>query len=141
LCAIEAKQINTARTQSMTFYARKIEFISRKIYSNVYLTKQVIQAKYFIDNNFSNNITLEDICKAGYISKYHLIRSFKKLYGKTPNQYLILVRINKAKEFLRKDNSVLEVCFAVGFDSPTTFAGLFKKLVGSSPRSFKKIIK
>jgi len=125
----------------MTFYARKIESISRKIYSNVYLTKQVIQAKYFIDNNFSNNITLEDICKAGYISKYHLIRSFKKLYGKTPNQYLILVRINKAKELLRKDNSVLEVCFAVGFDSPTTFAGLFKKLVGSSPRSFKKIIK
>ncbi len=123
----------------MTFYARKIESISRKIYSNVYLTKQVIQAKYFIDNNFSNNITLEDICKAGYISKYHLIRSFKKLYGKTPNQYLILVRINKAKELLRKDNSVLEVCFAVGFDSPTTFAGLFKKLVGSSPRSFKKL--
>jgi len=125
----------------MTFYARKIESISRKIYPNVYLTKQVIQAKYFIDNNFSNNITLEDICKAGYISKYHLIRSFKKLYGKTPNQYLILVRINKAKELLRKDNSVLEVCFAVGFDSPTTFAGLFKKLVGSCPRSFKKIIK
>ena len=57
----------------------------------------------------------------------------------TPNQYLILVRINKAKELLKKDNSVLEVCFAVGFDSPTTFAGLFKKLVGSSPRSFKKL--
>ena len=125
----------------MTFYESQIQYISRKIYPNVYLTKQVIQAKYFIDNNFSNNITLEDICKAGYISKYHLIRSFKKLYGKTPNQYLILVRINKAKELLRKDNSVLEVCFAVGFDSPTTFAGLFKKLVGSSPRSFKKIIK
>ncbi|MEP7231344.1 MAG: AraC family transcriptional regulator [Ginsengibacter sp.] len=121
----------------MTFYEIQIESISREIYSNVYLTKQVIQAKYFIDNNFSNNITLEDICKAGYISKYHLIRSFKKLYGKTPNQYSILVRINRAKELLRKDNSVLEVCFAVGFDSPTTFAGLFKKIVGSSPRSFK----
>lgn len=123
----------------MTFYEIQIESISREIYSNVYLTKQVIQAKYFIDNNFSNNITLEDICKAGYISKYHLIRSFKKLYGKTPNQYSILVRINRAKELLIKDNSVLEVCFAVGFDSPTTFAGLFKKIVGSSPRSFKKL--
>jgi len=123
----------------MTFYEKQIESISKEIYSNVYLTKQVIQAKYFIDNNFSNNITLEDICKAGYISKYYLIRSFKKLYGKTPNQYLILVRINRAKELLRKDNSVLEVCFAVGFDSPTTFAGLFNKIVGSSPRSFKNL--
>jgi AraC-like DNA-binding protein len=130
---------DTARTQRMTFYESQIQYISRTIYPNVYLTKQVIQAKYFIDNNFSNNITLEDICKAGHISKYHLIRSFKKLYGKTPNQYLISVRINKAKELLRKDNSVLEVCFAVGFDSPTSFAGLFKKLVGSSPRSFKKL--
>jgi AraC-like DNA-binding protein len=121
----------------MTFYKRQIEYISTKFYSNVYLTKQVIQTKYFIDNNFSNKITLDDICKAGYISKYHLIRSFKKLYGKTPNQYLTSVRIDKAKKLLRKDNSVLEVCFSVGFDSPTTFAGLFKKIVGISPNNFK----
>ena len=124
----------------MTFYKGEIESISREIYSNIYLTKQVIQAKYFIDNNFSKNITLKDICKAGYISKYHLIRSFKKLYGKTPNQYLISVRISKAKELLRKKNPVLEVCFAIGFDSPTTFAALFKKIVGLSPRSYKKSI-
>ena len=124
----------------MTFYKGEIESISREVYSNIYLTKQVIQAKYFIDNNFSNNITLKEICKAGYISKYHLIRSFKRLYGKTPNQYLISVRISKAKELLRKDNSILEVCFAIGFDSPTTFAALFKKIVGLSPRSYKKSI-
>jgi AraC-like DNA-binding protein len=130
----------TLQKQPMTFYKGQIESVSREIYSNVYLTKQVIQAKYFIDNNFSSNITLKDICKAGYISKYHLIRSFSKLYGKTPNQYLISVRISKAKELLRKDNSVLEVCFAIGFDSPTTFASLFKKIVGSSPRKFKKFI-
>jgi AraC-like DNA-binding protein len=124
----------------MTFYKGEIESISREIYSNIYLTKQVIQAKYFIDNNFSNNITLKDICKAGYISKYHLIRSFKKLYGKTPNQYLISVRVRKAKELLTKGNSVLQVCFAIGFDSPTTFSSLFKKIVGLSPRSYKKSI-
>ncbi|MEO5592694.1 MAG: helix-turn-helix transcriptional regulator [Chitinophagaceae bacterium] len=91
-----------------------------------------------MENNFSKKITLDDICKAVCISKYHLIRSFKKLYGMTPNQYLILIRINRAKELLRKDGAVLEVCFAVGFDSPTTFAGLYKKIAGVSPNNFKK---
>lgn len=122
----------------MTFYKRHIESISTELYSNIYLTKQVIQTKCFMENNFSKKITLDDICKAVCISKYHLIRSFKKLYGMTPNQYLILIRINRAKELLRKDGAVLEVCFAVGFDSPTTFAGLYKKIAGVSPNNFKK---
>jgi AraC-like DNA-binding protein len=125
----------------MTFYKDQIKSLSKEIYSNVYLTKQVIEAKYFIDKDFSGNITLNHICKEVHISKYHLIRSFSKLYGNTPNQYLISVRISKAKELLRKGSSVLEVCYAVGFDSPTSFASLFKKIVGSSPRCYKRTIK
>ena len=122
----------------MTFYKRQIESILTEIYSNVYLSKQVIQAKYFIDTNYSNNITLDHICKAGYISKYHLIRSFKKFYGMTPVQYLTSIRITRAKELLKNDNSVFEVCISVGFESSTTFAKLFKKTVGLSPNNFKK---
>lgn len=122
----------------MTYYKRQLEAISTKIYANVYLTTQIIQVKYFLDRNFANNISLKDICKAGCISKFHLIRSFKKLYGKIPNQYLTSIRISRAKKLLRDDHSVLEVCFDIGLASPTTFAALFKKYVGLTPSHFKR---
>jgi len=121
----------------MTYYHQQVLSISAELYSNVYLTRQVIQAKHFIDNNFTNNITLDDICKEAYISKFHLIRSFRKLYGATPYQYLTSLRVNKARALLRNNVSVTEVCYSVGFESPTTFAGFFKKMVGTGPSAYK----
>lgn len=54
----------------------------------------------------------------------------------TPHQYLKHVRIDKAKEFLKKGIPVSQVCFLVGFDSVSSFSGLFSKTVGSSPSLF-----
>jgi AraC-like DNA-binding protein len=123
----------------MTYYNKQVLFLSDKLYSNVYLLKQVMQAKYFIDNNFSDNITVDDICREACISKYHLLRSFKKIYGTTPGQYLTSLRISKAKMLLEADLLVKDVCYSVGFDSTTSFAGLFKKVVGKSPTNFRKL--
>jgi AraC-like DNA-binding protein len=122
----------------MTLYSKQVQTISSELYSNVYLVRQVIQAKYFIDTSFANKITLADVCEAACISKYHLIRSFKRIYGVTPNQYLTTVRMQAAKALLKSGSSVLETCFAVGFDSSTTFAGLFKKNAGSTPNHFRR---
>ena len=122
----------------MTFYSKKISSLLTEFYSNVHLIKHIIQARYFIHQNFSSNITLDDICREACISKFYLIRSFKNLYGRTPNQYLTSVRIARSKELLRTKASVMEVCFSVGFDSPTSFTGLFKKHVGLSPDKFRK---
>ncbi|MEP7232636.1 MAG: AraC family transcriptional regulator [Ginsengibacter sp.] len=121
----------------MTYYNRQVASISAAVYSNVYLTRQVISAKHFIDTNFTDNITLDDICKEACISKFHLVRSFKKLYGTTPYQYLTSVRINKAKTLLRNKASVAEVCYSVGFESLTSFTALFKKKMGRAPSAFK----
>jgi len=107
-------------------------------YPKVYLYRRIVHAKLFIDKNYAKNIDLNNISDEAYFSKFHFIRLFKSIYKKTPHQYLTYVRIEKAKELLKNDQPVSEVCFMVGFDSFTSFSGLFSKVVGQSPSSFLK---
>ena len=122
----------------MTYYSRQVELLSAELYANTYLVKRVIQAKYFIDKNFDTAISLDTICKEACISKFHLLRSFKKLYGVTPHQHLTFLRIKKAKELLRAHLPITTVCYHLGFDSPTSFSGLFKKIAGKTPVEFQR---
>jgi len=122
----------------VTYYSRQVELLSAELYANIYLVKRVIQAKYFIDKNFDQAIDLDTICKEACISKFHLIRSFKKLYGVTPYQHLTFLRIKKAKELLQTNLTVSAVCYHLGFDSPTSFSGLFKKIAGKPPVEFQR---
>jgi AraC-like DNA-binding protein len=104
----------------------------------IYLYKRIVQAKLFIDSHYNGNIDLDNISNEAYFSKFHFIRLFKQIYGKTPHQYLIRVRIENAKEFLKQGTPVSETCFNVGFDSVSSFTGLFKKLVKVSPSEFQR---
>jgi AraC-like DNA-binding protein len=106
-------------------------------YPKVYLYRRIVQAKLFIDTNFADNIDLGNIADEAYFSKFHFIRLFKKIYGKTPHQYLKVVRIEKAIQLLRTDISVSDVCYAVGFESLSSFSGLFKSLVGLAPSAYQ----
>src|SRR6187431_2032566 len=105
-------------------------------YPKVYLYRRVVQAKLFIDNNYAEKIDLNNIADEAYFSKFHFIRLFKSIYGKTPHQYLRTVRIEKAQQLFQQNKSVTEVCFLVGFDSVTTFSGLFTRLVKRTPSQY-----
>jgi AraC-like DNA-binding protein len=102
-------------------------------YPKVYLYRRIVQAKLFIDSHFSEPIDLNNIADEAYFSKFHFIRQFKKIYDKSPHQYLTSVRIDKAKQLLQTGHSVTEACFMVGFDSLGSFSTLFKKIVGLTP--------
>jgi len=106
-------------------------------YPKIYLYRRIVQAKLFIDNNCSENIDLDNIADEAYFSKFHFIRQFKKIYGKTPHQYLSLVRIEKSMQLLRTETPVSEVCFSVGFESLSSFSGLFKRIVGLTPSAYQ----
>jgi AraC-like DNA-binding protein len=105
-------------------------------YPKLYLFRRVVQAKLFIDENYAEDLDLDNISDEACFSKFHFIRLFRKIYGKTPHQYLIAVRIEKAKILLGKDIPVSEVCYAVGFESVASFSGLFRRLVGQSPSAY-----
>ena len=104
--------------------------------SKSYLYQRIVGAKLFIDNNYAGKLDLDLISDEAFFSKFHFIRLFKKTYGKTPHQYLTVVRIEKAMQLLRTDKGPLEVCYAVGFESLSSFGSLFKRMTGLTPSSF-----
>lgn len=108
-----------------------------KQYPKIYLYKRIVQAKLFIDQHFGSNIDLENIADEAYFSKFHFIRLFRSIYGLTPHQYLIRVRVENAKVLLQKGSSVTETCETVGFDSLPSFTALFRKYEGLSPSAYK----
>ena len=107
-------------------------------YPKFYLYNRIVKAKLFIDNNYSDPIDLDNISDEAYFSKFHFIRLFKNIYGKTPHQYLMQVRMEKAKEFLGKGFSVTDTIYKVGLDSVTTFTGLFKRMSGLTPSAYQR---
>ena len=82
-------------------------------------------------------MNLDLLSRFRFVSKFHLLRLFKKHYGLTPRQYLIDKRIEKSKEQLKKEMSVTETCFAVGFESLGSFSTLFNTKTGKSPSEFQ----
>jgi len=122
----------------MTFYEKEINRIRSIVYSNEGQVNTVIGIRNYIENNYESDLNLEALSHIRLISKYHLLRLFKKYYGLTPRQYLRDIRIEKSKEHLLHGMSVTETCFAVGFESLGSFSTLFKSKTGKSPTQFQK---
>ncbi len=90
-----------------------------------------------MDEHFQDDINLDSIANEAFFSKFHFIRLFKMVYGKSPHQYLTSVRIEKAKLLLQSDMSIADVCFSVGFGSISSFTGLFKRLTTTTPSLYQ----
>jgi len=105
-------------------------------YPRIYLYRRLVQAKLFIDAHYADSIDLDNIADEAYFSKFHFIRMFKSIYRKTPHQYLIFVRIEKAMDLLKSGLPVSDVCYAVGFESLSSFSGLFRRTVGKTPSAY-----
>lgn len=111
--------------------------MATEAYPKIYLYRRIVQAKLFIDSHYHENIYLSDSADEALFSKFHFIRLFKKIYGRTPHQYLTYVRIENAKLLLQTRMSVTDVCFDVGFESVSSFTGLFRRIVGQTPSSYQ----
>lgn len=121
----------------MTFYEKELNRIRSIVYSNKGQISTVIGIRNYIENNYDVNLNLDLLAHIQFISKYHLLRLFKKYYGLTPKQYLMNKRIEKSKEHLINGMTVTETCFAVGFESLGSFSALFKTKTGKSPSEFQ----
>jgi AraC-like DNA-binding protein len=103
------------------------------------LYRRLTTAKFFMHDNACNNITIDDIAAAACLNPFHFLRVFKCAYQTTPHQYLMNLKLEKARDLLgQQQHQVSDVCMMVGFESMGSFSNLFKKRFGVSPSSIGK---
>lgn len=97
----------------------------------------------YIRQNYSRSITLTELCDRCHVSKQQMIRYFSSELHTTPMHYIMLCRINRAKElFLNQPQlSVGEIALEVGFSDPHYFSRAFKKFSGETPSAFIRRIR
>lgn len=117
---------------------RKIE-TEAEVLKDIETLERLGRAREFIDHCFDHPLSLDQISEKACFSRYHFLRLFRQAFNKTPHQYLIERRIEKAKELLSSDElRVTDVCFEVGFQSLGSFSSLFHKSVGHPPVTYRE---
>ncbi len=98
------------------------------------------QVRDYIINNLSEQMSVEKLSELAHLSSTHFSRLFKLETGFSPYNYILNVRLNRAKELLLKsDKSITEIAYETGFNSEANFIYCFKKSEGLSPGKFRKI--
>ena len=99
---------------------------------------QIDQVLSYLQEHLSEKMTLDIIANNFYISKYHLSHCFKLTTGFSIMEYLISIRILKARQLLREGMRVQDVGEAVGFQSNEHFIRTFTSLTGTSPKKYTR---
>lgn len=93
----------------------------------------------YINRHLTEGISFDALSSEIHLSRYHICHLFKKYTGMTLNQYIINRRISKAKKLLLTRKPVSEIALETGFSSFSLFTRTFKKITGTTPRTYRKI--
>ena len=94
----------------------------------------------YVQDNFMHHITLADVARVHSVSMEHLSRTFKKETGFGFNEFVTLVRLQRAESMLKNENgkSISEIAYVCGFNDSNYFSDKFKKTYGIPPSKVKK---
>lgn len=92
----------------------------------------------FINENFAEDISIDELATRAGVSPFHYIRIFKKHTGFTPHEYIINTRMTAAKYLLKNTHlSIKDICFQTGFSTESVFCSAFKKRLGITPLGYR----
>jgi AraC family transcriptional regulator len=93
----------------------------------------------YIEEHLDVSPTLEQMAAVARVSPYHFARQFKRATGLPPHQYVIMRRIERARQLLQGDGafSLAQIAAHVGFSDQSHFSRHFKRLVGVTPGQFR----
>lgn len=101
---------------------------------------KLLEIKKFLDEEYKQKVSLDQLEEKFYINKYYLTRIFKEKYGISINNYVIQRRITEAKYQLRfTGKTIEEIGHSCGMADPSYFNRVFKKVEGISPREFRRL--
>ncbi|HET6999022.1 MAG TPA: helix-turn-helix transcriptional regulator [Solirubrobacterales bacterium] len=100
--------------------------------------RHLLRAKDLADARYSEPLDVDDLAGAAGLSRAHFSREFRRAFGESPHAYLLTRRLERAASLLRStDNSVAEICLAVGLTSVGSFTTSFKRTYGKTPTEYR----
>lgn len=118
----------------LTQSARSTKLVQSSKMSDYYIK----EALNYIEQNFQNNITIEDIASVCGINRSYFGKIFRNSIGRSPQEFLMNYRMIKATELLKLTSlSIAEIGSAVGYENQLHFSRAFKSIYGVSPREWR----
>lgn len=102
------------------------------------LYRRLSLAHQYILENYTSDLQLDQLTQVAYLSKFHLLRTYKEVFGVTPYRQALNLRLEKALELIRRDLSLEEVAFQLGFSDRRAFAKAFRKHYGIAPSAYRE---
>jgi AraC-like DNA-binding protein len=100
--------------------------------------RHLMRARDLVDARYRDPLDVPELARAAHLSPAHFSREFRKTFGETPHQYLLMRRLERAAALLRNtDRSVADICLTVGLKSVGSFTSSFGKMFGLSPAAYR----
>lgn len=135
LCLLERFQ-KQERELEQKHLDKKLIGCEFKSVNKQYVVQRIMD---YMENHYQEKISLDQIAANMYLSSYYISKIFKSETGDTPINFLISLRMKKAREMLDAEEkfSIQEVAAAVGYEDAYHFSKLFKKYYGLSPLYYR----
>jgi AraC-like DNA-binding protein len=100
--------------------------------------RHLLRAKDLADARYREPLDVPTLARAAHLSPAHFSREFRRTFGDTPHQYLLMRRMERAAALLRNtDRSVANICVTVGLSSVGSFTTTFSRTFGLSPTAYR----
>jgi AraC-like DNA-binding protein len=120
-------------------FSRDVPSVSLDFQALMPDSEAVNRAISYIETHYKTAFLLDDLIEKAYLSKFHLIRIFKKQTGLTPHAYQMQLKLNEARRLIFQDKSLTEIAYELGFSDQAHFTNTFKKYAnGANPRDVLK---
>jgi AraC family transcriptional regulator len=101
-----------------------------------YTLRQVLD---YIRSHLSQDLSIIDLAQVAGMSPYYFLRLFKKSMHITPRQYIIQIRLDRAKELLRsRELSIADIALQCGFTSQSHFTNVFRQIAKTTPKIYQR---
>lgn len=128
------EEVKVLHLEALCRFAECVSEVKKGNYS-----RTILSCMDYINQHLYESITLNQLAEATNKSPNYLSSLFKKEVGMSPINYIILKKVEEAKELLLvTDASLLEICLYLGFHDQSYFTKVFKKHTGQTPRQFRQ---
>jgi AraC-like DNA-binding protein len=100
----------------------------------------LLRARDYLHAHFNRTVTIAELVTASELSRYYIIKGFRRAFGVPPHQYQNLLRIEHARRLIHKGMRLTDVAFETGYTDPSHFAHRFRQFVHCSPSQYRTSI-